>query len=668
MSSEDNDTVGERVNPHIVSCLKDLEKKAKQKGYEKQRITTARALRAALQYPLPLKSGHEAKALDGVGPVIAQKIDQYLIRRGLLAGPSTPVKTTTPRKKEYEPNYRSASWALLVALYRNEQTSKGYYKGKMTKKELVAEASPLADTPMTASGGGKLQYSGWKCMKGTLIQKHLVVFHRRMKPQRYSLTPAGRKIAQKLQNYASKMASSDINNSSDSDFEDAEDEVDLKTPEKRKAAKTVDEVQFDSTMFNVSYVSTTMEIVTSKDLAGVRVTHGSLMFLIRVMLPHSSHVPHIQTRIQQVEKQEDNIVYAWIDDSSAPESSEALFDFILPHNIIQACTSTPLRKKEVTPKMNSTEKKRKSHVVHDDENQDVAPTKKRAKLDYNDYMSEHSAPSSCTDSEHLFSPYYKLMLVIDQREKANIDRKYIIDGVSRRVTSKVCQLGLGDMVWIAKDGEHEVVLDFIVERKAIGDLAASIVDGRYKEQRYRLRESGISNVFYIIEGSSLSQGRIPQQNLESALVRLTMSDGFYMRRTATVDMTIELLAEMTNMIRDILDRDGLDMHVITNDAGENMQLSEFNATMAKNRKPLTTSDVFGRQLCCVEGCSVRTAETILEQCGTPRQLIDAFAREGPHMLDNLTIKSNFNTPIGSIGPTLSHMIYDIYSECNHSSD
>ena len=34
------------------------------------------------------------------------------------------------------------------------------------------------------------------------------------------------------------------------------------------------------------------------------------------------------------------------------------------------------------------------------------------------------------------------------------------------------------------------MLDFIVERKRTDDLAGSIVDGRFREQKFRLKESG----------------------------------------------------------------------------------------------------------------------------------------------------------------------------------
>ena len=55
----------------------------------------------------------------------------------------------------------------------------------------------------------------------------------------------------------------------------------------------------------------------------------------------------------------------------------------------------------------------------------------------------------------------------------------------------------------------DYVLDFIVERKTADDLAASIVDGRYEEQKVRLKNCGINNVIYLIEGKAGQYTRIP---------------------------------------------------------------------------------------------------------------------------------------------------------------
>ena len=63
-------------------------------------------------------------------------------------------------------------------------------------------------------------------------------------------------------------------------------------------------------------------------------------------------------------------------------------------------------------------------------------------------------------------------------------------------------LDLGDFV--IKNDNNETILIF--ERKALTDLIASIKDGRYNEQSFRLSESEIDNrkIYYIIEGNIMN--------------------------------------------------------------------------------------------------------------------------------------------------------------------
>lgn len=85
---------------------------------------------------------------------------------------------------------------------------------------------------------------------------------------------------------------------------------------------------------------------------------------------------------------------------------------------------------------------------------------------------------------------YEIVLILDTREvesRANRDR--ISDCLERKgVKVETRALRLGDMCWVARRldaygaEEDECVLDFVVERKRLDDLCASIRDGRYSEQ------------------------------------------------------------------------------------------------------------------------------------------------------------------------------------------
>jgi crossover junction endonuclease MUS81 len=54
---------------------------------------------------------------------------------------------------------------------------------------------------------------------------------------------------------------------------------------------------------------------------------------------------------------------------------------------------------------------------------------------------------------------------------------------------QVKRLPVGDVIWIARHRKFltEYVLDFIAERKNVSDLASSIRDNRYKDQKLRLQ-------------------------------------------------------------------------------------------------------------------------------------------------------------------------------------
>ena len=102
---------------------------------------------------------------------------------------------------------------------------------------------------------------------------------------------------------------------------------------------------------------------------------------------------------------------------------------------------------------------------------------------------------------------------IDFREKDIL--KYCTEmNKDKDIEIKTENLLLGDIL----------INKLLIERKTINDLAASIVDGRYKEQSFRLLkalEEGFK-VFYFIEGNmDLYTGAISKNTLVSTIYSLT---------------------------------------------------------------------------------------------------------------------------------------------------
>ena len=85
------------------------------------------------------------------------------------------------------------------------------------------------------------------------------------------------------------------------------------------------------------------------------------------------------------------------------------------------------------------------------------------------------------------------------------------------------RLAVGDFAWVARENtapHREVVLDFIVERKRMDDLASSIVDGRFREQKYRLKQSGLGHIIYLIEEyghKTFGGGTLPESSLRQVI-------------------------------------------------------------------------------------------------------------------------------------------------------
>ena len=79
---------------------------------------------------------------------------------------------------------------------------------------------------------------------------------------------------------------------------------------------------------------------------------------------------------------------------------------------------------------------------------------------------------------------------------------------------KLESLPLGDMILLDKEEKEKVIF----ERKSLYDLAASIKDGRYKEQSFRLNQCNLHNhnIIYIIEGDlekyNPKKGRIDKKH------------------------------------------------------------------------------------------------------------------------------------------------------------
>lgn len=126
------------------------------------------------------------------------------------------------------------------------------------------------------------------------------------------------------------------------------------------------------------------------------------------------------------------------------------------------------------------------------------------------------------------------------------------------------RLPLGDIILHDPAGQGRDIVLF--ERKTLNDLAASIQDGRYKEQSFRLLQQSSAtatatagfhphNIVYIIEGDigqyearRNKNNRITKTALQSAMVSLLYYKGFSVVRTMNLGETADFILHFADKV------------------------------------------------------------------------------------------------------------------------
>ena len=136
-------------------------------------------------------------------------------------------------------------------------------------------------------------------------------------------------------------------------------------------------------------------------------------------------------------------------------------------------------------------------------------------------------------------------MIVDDREHDLIARLQL-----EKVEFEIKRLPVGDII-IENNGTM-----CIIERKRTDDFAASISDGRWREQKARLAASG-AIVIYIIEGSLFNQNK-PPETLSSAMMNTMLRDKMWVIQTRGLeDTSLHLLSLQKKIGRDIKGNTGV---------------------------------------------------------------------------------------------------------------
>jgi ERCC4-type nuclease len=217
-------------------------------------------------------------------------------------------------------------------------------------------------------------------------------------------------------------------------------------------------------------------------------------------------------------------------------------------------------------------------------------------------------------------------------------------------------LPLGDIIICDDAGQEKV----IIERKSLADLAASIRDGRYKEQSFRLNQCELHNhqIYYLIEGDlryyKPYKGSPDKKTLLSAMVSISYFKGFSLFRTTTLEETAEWVLNFALK----LEKEGAAAQPFYNIEPTAPDTVNYAEVVSKRIKKdnITPENIGEIMLAQIPSVSSASAAAIMQKFSTWSALLNALQAD-PHTLNSITT-TNKNGQAKKLTKPCINAIYD----------
>jgi ERCC4-type nuclease len=248
------------------------------------------------------------------------------------------------------------------------------------------------------------------------------------------------------------------------------------------------------------------------------------------------------------------------------------------------------------------------------------------------------------------SSLYKMKIIVDERESA-LYGLLTKDTAKQTIEKRV--IPLGDILFTNDD---ESITYQIIERKSVSDLLASVKDGRYAEQSYRLGNCfpNRHNIVYLIEGPVRDHDK---KMVFACMASLNYFKGFSVTRTVSLAET----AQYIEITADKIARE-LAKGTVVSVTSASLNVETGNAanaveTPAPNPEPATTTqdycsvvkvakkanitreNIGQLMLMQIPGISSTISGEIMRPFATFAAFLDHLRAE-PAYLDNIVLESS----------------------------
>lgn len=231
-----------------------------------------------------------------------------------------------------------------------------------------------------------------------------------------------------------------------------------------------------------------------------------------------------------------------------------------------------------------------------------------------------------------------MLIKIDCREikLSQLCHGLIKDDENIKIVSE--NLHLGDIIICDDKGNEKI----IVERKSLADLAASIRDGRYKEQGFRLNQCSLHNhqIYYVIEGDLRFyrpyKGLPDKKALLSSMVSISYFKGFSLQRTINLEETAEWIIHFACKLEKM--GSGTEPFYTNSTLSNGLPEANYANVVGKRIKKdnITPENIGEIMLSQIPNVSNASASAIMKKFDTISSLINALQKDDM-CLNDITI-------------------------------
>jgi crossover junction endonuclease MUS81 len=244
------------------------------------------------------------------------------------------------------------------------------------------------------------------------------------------------------------------------------------------------------------------------------------------------------------------------------------------------------------------------------------------------------------------SSLYKMKIIVDERESA-LYGLLTKDTAKQTIEKRV--IPLGDILFTNDD---ESITYQIIERKSVSDLLASVKDGRYAEQSYRLGNCfpNRHNIVYLIEGPVRDHDK---KMVFACMASLNYFKGFSVTRTMSMAETAQYIEITADKIaRELLKGTVVNAttsvptdNTVTTETLSNVEVpaattQDYCSVVKVAKKANITRENIGQlMLMQIPGISSTISGEIMRPFATFAAFLDHLRAE-PAYLDNIVLESS----------------------------